>query len=280
MTARHHPFSLLLPVYHADQPAHFLRAFHSAVTEQTRMPAEVVLVQDGPVPSELEEAIATVVSNAPIPVNLLVLEENLGLAQALTIGLRACRYDFVARMDADDISLPRRFELEVPLLESGYDLVGTGMLEFDQDGKVLGRRVPPTGAETIARAARFKDPFNHPTVVYRKTAVLDAGGYRELRLMEDYWLFARMIQRGARTENMVDPLVMYRVDAGAYHRRGGWRLFSSELRLQFVLRRERFTTWGQFIRNIVVRGGYRFIPTVVRRLLYRTMSVHKVSPND
>jgi hypothetical protein len=183
-------------------------------------------------------------------------------------------------MDADDISLPRRFELEVPLLESGYDLVGTGMLEFDQNGKVLGRRVPPTGAETIARAARFKDPFNHPTVVYRKAAVLDAGGYRELRLMEDYWLFARMIQRGARTENMPDPLVMYRVDAGAYHRRGGWRLFSSEMRLQVVLRREHFTTTTQFIRNVVVRGGYRFVPTVIRRLLYRRMSVRKVSPND
>ncbi|MGA0568909.1 glycosyltransferase [Rathayibacter sp. KR2-224] len=280
MTESGQPFSLLLPVYHADRAAHFLRAFQSAVTDQTRTPAEVVLVQDGPVPDGLARAIRSVVQSSLVPVNLVVLHKNVGLAKALTMGLAACKNEFIARMDADDISLPQRFERQIPLLESGYDLVGSGMLEFDEDGKVWGRRVPPSGAETIARSARFKDPFNHPTVVYRKSAVLDAGGYRELRLMEDYWLFARMIQHGARAENLTDPLVMYRIDAGAYHRRGGWKLFSSEVQLQVVLRRERFTSLAQFIRNVVVRGGYRFVPTTVRRLVYRKISVRKVSPND
>lgn len=273
-------FSLLLPVYHGDNAAHFKRAFQSATADQSRRPAEVVLVQDGPVPDELGATIAAAIEASLVPVRHVVLETNSGLAEALTIGLEACGHEIVARMDADDISLPRRFELQLPLVESGFDLVGTGMLEFDEDGRVLGRRTPPTGSEAIAKAARFKDPFNHPTVVYRKSAVVDAGGYRELRLMEDYWLFARMIQHGARIENMAEPLVMYRVDSGAYSRRGGWRLFGSEFRLQRMLWKEGFTTASQFTRNVVVRGGYRFVPTPLRRAVYRRTSVSTVARSD
>ena len=106
------------------------------------------------------------------------------------------------------------------MIESGFDLVGTGMFEFDEGGRILGKRTPPTDEADIKATARFHDPFNHPTVVYRRSAVARAGGYRELALMEDYWLFARMILTGAEVANIADPLLMYRVDAGAYSRRG------------------------------------------------------------
>lgn len=266
-------FSLLLPVYAGDKAAYFTKAFASTVVEQSRRPSDVVIVQDGPIGAELAAAVAAATASSPVPVNHVRLPANVGLARALETGLGHCAHDVVARMDADDISLPTRFELQLAVMDTGYDLVGTGMLEFDEAGRVLGKRIPPTDPDDIVTSARFHDPFNHPTVVYRRSVVARAGGYRELPLMEDYWLFARMIQSGALVANLPDPLVMYRVDAGAYGRRGGFTLFRSEIALQRSLLRDRFVTRRQFARNVLVRGGYRFVPVAVRRVAYRRFIV-------
>lgn len=265
-------FSLLLPVYAGDTPSFLERAFTSAVQEQTRRPAEVVVVQDGPVPATLTRTLDRLQGSSPVPVVRRALDRNVGLARALEEGLRVCSHEIVARMDADDISRPHRFATQLPLLEAGADLVGSALDEFTEDEHVVvGRRNPPTDPGRIARYARFHDPFNHPTVVYRRSAVRAAGGYRDLDLMEDYWLFARMISAGAVVANVAEALVLYRVGAGAYARRGGLRLLRSELVLQARFRREGFTTTGQLLRNVVVRGGYRLVPVPVRRAAYRRL---------
>jgi Glycosyl transferase family 2 len=263
-------FSLLLPVYGRDDPGQLERAFASSVQEQTRRPDEVVLVQDGPVPDPLAATIASLVAGSPVPVRHVVLPENVGLAEALTAGLDACSHDVVARMDADDVAMPERFAKQLALIEEGFDLVGAGLLEFvDDEAVTVGRRTPPVGEETIQRYARFHDPFNHPTVVYRKSAVRRAGGYRSVGLMEDYWLFARMLQAGAKVANLPEPLVKYRIGAGAYARRGGLAQLRAELQLQRLLLALGFTTTPQFLRNVCVRGGYRLLPEAVRRTSYR-----------
>lgn len=258
-----------MPVWARDSPDFLRAAFISSVNHQARQPDEVVIVRDGPIGVELEAELDRVIARSPVPVVRVLLDENVGLAQALTIGLEHATHDIVARMDADDIALPERFALQLPVLESGYDLVGTGMYEFGGDGRILGRRIPPVGGARIRTAARLRDPFNHPTVVYRRSSVARVGGYRDLALMEDYWLFARMLQNGARVANLADALVLYRVDDGAYARRGGWTLFRSELRLQRELHDEGFTTDAEYVRNVLVRGGYRFVPTWIRRPAYR-----------
>jgi glycosyltransferase involved in cell wall biosynthesis len=263
------PFALLMPVYGGDDAAHFTKAFTSSVAQQTRRPDQVVLVQDGPVPDELATAIEAAIAASAVPVVHHVIAENVGLTRALTEGLALSEHDIVARMDADDISLPERFAKQVPLIEGGLDLVGTGMLEFlDDDGSIVGKRVPRTDAADIAAYARFHDPFSHPTVVYRRSVVDRVGGYQPMGLMEDYWLFARMIAGGAAVGNLAEPLVMYRVGAGAYARRGGRAQWRSERALQRALRGIRFTTRGQYLRNVSVRGVYRFVPEPVRRRLY------------
>lgn len=265
-------FSLLMPVYRGDHAAHFAKAFASSVGDQTVKPSQVVLVQDGPVGDELAAAIDRVVESSPVPVTRHVIGENVGLARALDLGLTLCEHEIVARIDADDISLPERFARQLPVVEGGVDLLGTGMFEFlDDGGAIVGRRTPRTGHEEIARYARFHDPFSHPTVMYRRSAVERAGGYQPLGLMEDYWLFARMIDAGASVENLAEPLVMYRVGAGAYARRGGKAQWRSELQLQRALRRIRFTSRWEYVRNVTVRGVYRFVPERVRKLAYRRL---------
>ncbi|QIK82858.1 glycosyltransferase [Sanguibacter sp. HDW7] len=272
MTADLPEFSVLLPVYRGDDATFLRRAFDSATVEQELRPDEVVLVQDGPVGPELAAEIASIQERSVVPVTYVPLAENVGLARALEAGLARCAHDVVARADADDISLPGRFAAQLPVVAAGADLVGTALVEFDDDELVLGaRRVLPTDPEEIARYARFADPFNHPSVVYRREAVAAAGGYQDLHLMEDYLLFARMIGAGARVANLAEPLVKYRTGAGSYARRGGRALLRSELSLQGTLRREGFTSTPQAVRNVIVRGGYRLVPEAVRRLAYRSM---------
>jgi glycosyltransferase involved in cell wall biosynthesis len=233
-------------------------------------------VQDGPVPPPLANAIGELIESSPVPTTLLALDANVGLGVALDQGMAACAHDIVARMDADDIALPHRFAVQVPLVEQGIDLLGSSLLEFGDDPTdIVGRRVPPIEPEAIVRYARVHQPFNHPTVVYRRSAVEAAGGYRHLALMEDYLLFAKMIGQGARVGNVAEPLVLYRVGAGAYARRGGVTLLKSEWRLQRRLLDLGFTSRPQFVRNIVVRGGYRLVPEPVRRTAYRVLIARK-----
>jgi len=263
-------FSLLLPVWAGDRADHLSDAFRSTVDRQTRRPSQVVIVRDGPVSAAVAVALDELVAASPVPVELVVLEHNLGLGPALDAGLARCAHDIVARMDADDVSMPNRFAVQLPVIESGVDIVGSAMLEFGDVAKdVVGRRTPPLEREQIVRYSRFHDPFNHPTVVYRRSAVLAVGGYQDLPLMEDYLLFAKMIAGGARVANVAEPLVAYRVGAGAYARRGGMGLLLSEIRIQRRFRELGFVTGPQYVRNVVVRGAYRMVPEGVRRFAYR-----------
>ena len=269
----HEPFSLLVSVYDGDRADHLRRAFRSAVDDQTVPPDQVVIVQDGPVREELAQCLAELAAASPVPVTIVRLERNLGLGPALDRGIAAAWHDVVARMDADDVAMPHRFEVELPLIRDA-DLVGAGLLEFVADtDDIVGQRIPPTGPDRIQRYARLADPFNHPTVVYRRQAVLAAGGYGDLPLMEDYALFARMLGNGARVINVAEPLVFYRVGSTAFKRRGGARLFRSELRLQREFRRDGFTSAPEYVRNVLLRGGYRLIPWWFRRAVYRPFAV-------
>lgn len=264
--------SLLLPVWAGDRPDFLTEAFRSSVQEQTRQPDQVVIVRDGPVGAALAARIAELADSSPVPVDVVALDRNVGLGPALDAGLDACKYDVVARMDADDISLPHRFAVQMPIIESGVDIVGSGLLEFGaHPDDVVGTRTPPTDPADIRARARFAVPFNHPTVVYRREAVAAVGGYTDFALMEDYLLWAKMIVAGARVANVAEPLVMYRIGDGAYARRGGLRQLRTEIALQRRFHALGFTTRGQFARNLVVRGGYRLVPEQVRRTAYRLL---------
>ncbi|MFV0452131.1 MAG: glycosyltransferase [Propioniciclava sp.] len=264
-------FSVLLPVYAGDNADHFALAITSATSDQTLKPDQLVIVCDGPIGGSLDTVLASVNNlTQGVPVTVERLPHNVGLARALQAGLARCAHDIVARADADDISEPQRFALQVTrLAEDHLDLLGSAIQEFDTSGR-LGpiRRLPETERDIVAMAP-FRDPFNHPTVVYRKSVVQAAGGYTHLNKMEDYWLFVRMLHAGARVANIPEPLVRYRVDEGAYQRRGGLQMLRSDWDLQRRMRTLGFIDTPTFIRNVAVRCGYRLVPTPLRRRAYR-----------
>lgn len=263
-------FSLLLPVYAGDDPSFLRLAFVSTVDDQTLRPTEVVIVQDGPVPAALAAELERIRAESPVPVRVVRLPKNGGLTAALNAGLDECAFPVVARMDADDVSAPERFARQWALLSEGYDLVGTGMAEFETDPtQPIAERIPPTGAARIREHARTHNPFNHPTMMYRIAALDAVGRYQQLGKMEDYWLGVRLIASGARVENIAAPLVNYRVGAGAFARRGGWAEARTEWKLQREMLRIGFITRPQYVRNVVVKGAYRLLPASVKRVLFR-----------
>ncbi|MCJ8505605.1 glycosyltransferase [Kocuria flava] len=261
-----------MPVYRGDSAQRVRRAAESSTVEQQRRPAELVIVRDGPVPVPVEAELVRLERELPVPVVRVDLAVNAGLTAALNAGLARCRHELVARADADDVSYPRRFAVQLPLLEAGADLVGSSMHEIgDDETRPLALRRAPVGERDILAVSRHRNPVSHPTVVLRRSAVEAVGGYEDVPLAEDYWLWVRMLRAGARVANVAEPLVGYRVSAGSYERRGGVRVFRAELALQARLRGIGHVSSLQWVRNVVVRGGYRFVPTRLRELAYRTM---------
>jgi glycosyltransferase involved in cell wall biosynthesis len=264
-------FTLLLSVYAGSSAEQLREAVESSVHRQTLRPDAVMIVEDGPVGTDVAAELDRLEATSPVPMVRERLERNVGLAAALNAGIARITTTYVARMDADDISAPDRFERQLPVIrERRLDILGSALAEFHGTiESVDALRVPPIGAE-IEHSVPFRQPFNHPTVIMRRAAVLDAGGYpTDVGRFEDYVLFARMLATGAAADNLVDPLLFYRVDDGAYHRRGGWRHFRSEVVLQRELRRIGITTRAQWLRNVLLRGPYRLVPVRVRAVAYR-----------
>lgn len=265
-------FSVLMPLWGRDRSDRVAAALTSATLAQQLRPDLLILTVDGALPPALERVVERVRAGEWGPALVLRHDAHRGVAAALQDGLQESPHELVARADADDLCRPERFALQIPRMRAdGLDLVGSAMREFS-DRTPPGRgplRTRPLLHEEIVSYLPHHSPFHHPTMVLRRSVALAVGGYRDLPLLEDYWLWERMMLGGARMGNLPDVLVDYRVDEDLFARRGGWRLFASDLRLQQIMVRDRVTTPGLFLRNVLLRGAYRFAPGWLRRLGYR-----------
>lgn len=260
------PVTVIVTVYHRV-PAEQFEASLRSVLEQTVPVAEVLVVADGPLTPELDAVLERVRDER---LRVLRLPENRGLAAASQAGLRAASQPWAAKQDADDLSLPDRFERLAPYLDSGeYAVVGGAMLEFEGEPEnVLGVRRVPCTHEEIVRQARFNTPMNHPTIVMHVERVLAVGGYEPIHFLEDYDLYARLIARDERLCNLAEPLVLFRADPGMYARRRDRRLFAAEWEMQRRLRRYGLIGRGRALLNFALRSGVRLLPAPVFRLLH------------
>ena len=155
----------MISVYAREQSDYLRSALHS-VFEQTVPPTEVVLVEDGPLTTELE-AVITDFCEKYNTLKIVRLAKNMGLGNALNIGLSACTYDLVARMDSDDLSLPNRFEAQLKVFEENPEVsvVGGWISEFDNDPQsiISYRKLPQTDRE-LRRMCQLKNPLNHGSI--------------------------------------------------------------------------------------------------------------------
>lgn len=217
-------YSVLMTVYHKEDPKQFVTAIRSML-DQTVTSDDIVIVCDGPLTEELDRALDEFRQQNPGVFNIVRLEENVGIGAAANIGLQHCRYDLVAKMDADDIAVPERCEMQLRRFDECPELkvLGGHIEEFGDDPAVpFSVRKVPLSNEQIRKFARRRQPFNNMTVMYRRCAVQAVGGYRDFRRSEDFDLYLRLLAAGNYAENLDRVLVKARVNEGAFQRRGSW----------------------------------------------------------
>jgi glycosyltransferase involved in cell wall biosynthesis len=260
-------FTVLISVYFREKPEALDRALAS-LAAQTLPPAEVVLVKDGPLTPELDAVIGR--HARQLPMKLLPLEHNIGLAGALNAGLRLASQPWIMRFDSDDICQPNRVQVQAAMAADGaLDLFGAQIGEFESDPSAVGRaRTVPCDHADILKFARRRNPFNHMTVCYRRELVLGQGGYPAIPLMEDYALWAQLLAAGARTANSAERLVLARVGNGMLARRGGMRYVRSEWSLQRLLVRLGLKSLTASLVDGCVRSAVFLSPTVFRGWAY------------
>ena len=217
-------FSIITSIYKNDQPDYVRVALDSMLVNQSIKPTEIVLVRDGMVPETLDSLLDEYEARYPEIFNIIRLEQNGGLGKALKLGVETAKYDIIARMDSDDICLPKRFELQLQYLEQHpeVDIVGGQMTEFiDTPDNIVGKREVPCTNDEIYIFMKSRCALNHVTVMFRKEAVLNAGNYQDWFWNEDYYLWVRMMMAKCKFANVPDVLVHVRSGADQYARRGG-----------------------------------------------------------
>lgn len=235
-------FSVSMCVYGGDNPEHFDSALNSVI-DQTVPPTEIVLTVDGSIPQTIEDVIekyCDLLSQTNVHFQVVYLENNMGHGEARRVCFEHCRYDLIALMDADDLSVPDRFEKQLAVFEKNPDLsiVGGNIQEFIwTPDNCVGKRIVPETDIAIKAYMKKRCPMNQVTVMFRKADIAAVGGYIDWFCEEDYYLWIRLALAEKQFANVPENLVNVRVGEEMYRRRGGWKYFLSEAKLQgFMLK--------------------------------------------
>lgn len=234
--------SVLMSLYKKEEPGWFRKALESITSAQERQPDEVVLVCDGPLTGELDKIISEYEIAGCVPLRTVRLPENQGLGIALREGLEACRGELVARMDTDDIAEAPRLRLQEEYMNSHEDVAACGgeIAEFIDEGDIIRVKHMPSSPEQVYKYGKKRNPINHMTVMFRKSAVLEAGSYQHFPLLEDYHLWSRMLAAGCRIANLDTVLVNARIGSSFAQRRGG----------------KDYYNWYKKLRHLQMEWGY------------------------
>lgn len=261
-------FSVLISLYHKENPV-FLKESLDSLKNQTVQANEIIIVFDGKITSDLEEVV-DIYKNI-LPIEIVRLPENVGLGKALNEGLKYCSYEWVFRMDTDDICVSNRFEKQVDFIQQNPNIVlfGGQIIEFDDNiHKKTNSRKTPISNEDIIKFAKKRCPFNHMTVAYKKNIVLEVGGYKHHLMMEDYNLWLRVISKKYKVANIDDVLVYARGGSNMIARRRGFSYIKSEWQL-FKLKNNLKIGNPFFSFTIfTIRSLIRFLPTSILKKIY------------
>lgn len=264
-------YSVLMSVYKNDDPAFLVPALKSIYEEQTRKPDEIVVVFDGPLTDALHRVLDEFAVGKEDIVHYYPQEVNRGLGEALRIGSEYCTGDYIFRMDADDISHPQRFEKQIAYIEEHpeIDALGTDIAEFqtsiNEDMRV---RVCPANHDEIVRMGKSRNPMNHVTVCIKKEALARCGGYETLLLLEDYYLWLKMIVSGCQLKNINESLVYVRIGNGFNSKRGSKVRIKGWSFLQKFMLNNGMIGGSKALRNMLYIRVFTYCPDWLRKLVY------------
>lgn len=264
-------FSVLVTVYYKDNVL-YLREALSSVINQTQMPSEIVIIADGPLSPELDEVLYKFKADFDSLVKLVFLSQNIGTGMAINEGLKNCSFDLVAKMDSDDISYSTRFAKQIEVYEKNPELsfVGAAISEFQNDDieNILSYRILPEEHLDIVKYAKKRCPLNQPVVMYRKSAIINCGGYNNFTFGEDYDLWVRAIMKGYKFYNIQEPLLYFRTNRNTIQKRGGFWYLKIDLAHHYDFYKMGFLSLPEFVYNVSIRFVVRLMPIKLRIMIY------------
>ena len=264
-------YSVLMSLYKKEHPE-YLRLALDSMINQTVRPDEIVLVEDGPLTDELYAVVKEYEEQNPELLHIAVNKTNLGLGLALNEGLKVCRNKLVARMDTDDISKPDRCEKQLKRFEEKPELaiVGSHIDEFvGTKENVISQRKVPTTSEAIYEFAKKRSAFNHPAVMYRKSAVLAEGGYSDLKRNQDVDLFGRMLFKGYKAENIDEALLWFRSSDELAARRKSWENTKSYIATIKKFWKMGYSSFSDYAMVAVAQTGMFVLPAKMQNWVYK-----------
>ena len=265
-------FSVLLSVYNKEKPV-FLSLALNSVINQSILPNQIIIVKDGPLTQDLDFIINNFIeSNSNVEIKIIQLKENLGLGSALNIGLKECDYDWVARMDSDDICKFNRFELILKEIinSKNISVIGSYIDEFKGNiSNVVQKRKVKLNHEDIKGDISNKNPMNHVSVFFNKKDVLSVGSYDDVLFFEDYHLWTKMMLNNMTFRNIPESTVFVRIGDDMIGRRHGFLYAKLELNFQKYLFKKKLITKKIFLRNMLLRVCVRILPKVILNQIYK-----------
>jgi len=264
-------YSVLMTVYKNDNAEYFDLALESMFS-QTVPTDDFVLVCDGPLKNEHNEIINKYRNIYGDIFNVVRLEENKGLWNALNVGIGKCKNQLIARMDSDDIAFVNRCEKQLKVFHENKNLMylGSYVKEFleNVDNVVSERRVPLEQNEIIDFARR-RNPFNHPSVMYKKDVILGVGGYKKMRRCEDYDMAVRVLMSGAECKNIDESLLYYRLTDDSFDRRKNWSNTKGFIYVRYLNFKRGFSSIFDLLLPSVFQVMLCMMPIGVTKVFYQ-----------
>lgn len=267
--SRAQKFTLLIATYLNDDVKDFEIALKSIIYN-TVVPDEILIIVDGPIYDEMDRMLIRFVNKLPHVIRVIRQEKNKGRGHTAAYGVVNAKNDLIARMDADDIAIPQRFEKQLPLFQknSELDVIGGQISEFNDELELTTRRIVPTIYEEIIKFSKMRSPLNQPTVMFKKLSVLRVGNYSNLTVMEDYDLWMKMIDNKMILQNIDEDLVYMRAPKDMYKRRGGLQYFKIYRQFRKALLTKKLISYKDYYHSIFGMSITSLIPTIFRKKIY------------
>ncbi|MCI9613858.1 MAG: glycosyltransferase [Dorea sp.] len=203
--------SVLMSVY--KEPLSYIRYSVDSILNQSYKDIEFIIIVDNPSNMDLITLLKEYEKKERC-IKLFINEKNLGLTGSLNKALNYAQGEFIARMDADDISMPKRIEKQLEYLtHNQLDLIGSNIQDINENGNICSDvTIYPETNEQIIRYARYNSPIPHPTWFGKKSVFDKLNGYQEVEACEDYDFLVRAILDGFKLGNIQEPLLKYRIN--------------------------------------------------------------------
>lgn len=264
-------FSVLMSVYHKENPRFFDLALESNLITSTLTPNEFVLICDGELTTELECVVEKYKNLFP-EIFKVYRKENGGLGKALNYGLPKCSFPLIARSDSDDICTTNRFEKQVRYFEEHPEvgIISSYIDEFEEDYNVPTHlKTLPLTHDELYQMAKFRNPLNHMSVMMRRDDVIRIGSYRHIPYVEDYELWVRAMINGIKIANIGEVLVHARVGNGMIQRRGNKKYIKSWHQMNRYMVKNGMIGNFTYARNMLAVTAFVYMPVGLKDFVYK-----------